>query len=643
MGSQAPGIWRMTLNLEAGATKYWAFISYSHADSRWAQWLHRSLETYPIPARLHGRHGPDGPIPRRLRPVFRDQDELPSAPDLTRKIRDALAQSRYLIVLCSPHAAVSRWVDKEIDAFKELGRGDRVLCVIVDGHPNARANSGQHECFPPALRSADVTHQGASGEAVEPLAADARPGRGSRQNALLKLIAGILGLSFEDLRRREHRRRLCQRMRAVFFATLGTAGIALAYVGATDDGLALPGGRAVQRLLDHYHASVFRPVHDMSDIVTAAARARAALIARLDGEWISHAWLKNNVTRLKGPKLAISPWISSQAAYAALLTIPASDARMRDFYDALESLFAKGVLIENDGKKFGWMVSDGDFTQAEATLWTLAALALAARRDELWTGDQRRNLLTRLDETEEIADLYRPGDDGGWNMFAQQQAPSDHSTYSTALAFLALLELRRGSSGWHGDAAQLDDRLRATESWLERQFDNAGGTRGWRVGPGDPGPIMDGLTLQIYDEMLRAEGEANIAVTTAILAAIPATVELLFGRPSDFPIASGAVSRVFTNFDGSPLTRWDQVRFLWYPWAIDLTMRWLQRLERTGGSPEAKVRAQRALGYLVVDLGSRLLPEAEGKAETFVASETLLGLAVIPPESSPPTAEEVAR
>ena len=45
--------------------RYRAFISYSHSDERWAQWLHRALETYRLPRHLVGREavfGPEGPV-----------------------------------------------------------------------------------------------------------------------------------------------------------------------------------------------------------------------------------------------------------------------------------------------------------------------------------------------------------------------------------------------------------------------------------------------------------------------------------------------------------------------------------------------------------------------------------------------------
>ncbi|HZR35726.1 MAG TPA: TIR domain-containing protein [Nevskia sp.] len=193
--------------------KYWAFISYSHRDQAWAEWLHRVLETYRVPRRLAGRQSAGGILPRRLFPVFRDQDELPSSPNLSGAIDRALQQSRTLIVIASPHAAVSKWVDQEIARFRALGRGDRILCLIVDGEPHADLQPGRGllECFPPALRATAGS---------EPIAADVRPGKDGRPLARLKLIAGLLGVELDELRRRELRRR---RLRNLGLAALSIA------------------------------------------------------------------------------------------------------------------------------------------------------------------------------------------------------------------------------------------------------------------------------------------------------------------------------------------------------------------------------------------------------------------------------------
>src|SRR3954454_17586693 len=125
--------------MTTGATsfRYRAFLSYSHRDETWARWLLRAIETYRVPSRLVGTTTAAGFIPRRLAPVFRDRDELPSATDLGRKVDEALAESANLIVICSPDAASSRWVNEEVRAFKRLGRAGRIFCLIVDGEPDA--------------------------------------------------------------------------------------------------------------------------------------------------------------------------------------------------------------------------------------------------------------------------------------------------------------------------------------------------------------------------------------------------------------------------------------------------------------------------------------------------------------------------
>jgi len=196
---------RETVDSAGSQTRYWAFISYSQRDAKLAQWLHKELETFRIPRALIGRRIGDRTIPRRLIPIFRDRDELPSAGDLTGKIRQALEASHALIVICSPYAAASPWVNEEVRTFKSFGRSQRVFPLIIDGEPFAseRPSLGLPECFPPALRFAVAADGTLTDRRADPLAADARQGKDGRSAARLKLIAGILGVGFDDLRRRK--------------------------------------------------------------------------------------------------------------------------------------------------------------------------------------------------------------------------------------------------------------------------------------------------------------------------------------------------------------------------------------------------------------------------------------------------------
>lgn len=211
-------------------SKYKAFLSYSHRDGRWAAWLHRALETYRIPKELVGQSSALGVVPKRLSPVFRDREELPSATDLGATLLEALAESATQIVICSPYAARSHWVNEEILSFKRLGREQRIFCIIVDGEPNATdtARPGR-ECFPHALRFRMGADGQLTGERTEPIAADARPGKDGKNNALLKLIAGLLGVGFDSLRRRDlvrRHRRLALVATSAFGGMLVTTGLA---------------------------------------------------------------------------------------------------------------------------------------------------------------------------------------------------------------------------------------------------------------------------------------------------------------------------------------------------------------------------------------------------------------------------------
>lgn len=183
--------------------RYVAFISYSHKDAEWANWLHKSLESYRIPSKLV-RSDSDRTIPKRLAPIFKDRDELPASSSLSERIKDAISDSDAMIVICSPDAAQSRFVHEEILTYKRLGKAKTLLPLIVGGEPN----SDEDECFPQSLKYKLDSNGNLSDELDEPIAADARPGKDSRNAAKLKIIAGLLGVGFNDLRQREARKRL---------------------------------------------------------------------------------------------------------------------------------------------------------------------------------------------------------------------------------------------------------------------------------------------------------------------------------------------------------------------------------------------------------------------------------------------------
>ena len=206
---------------------YFAFLSYSHAETEIADWLHEAVEQFRVPRRLVGKLTENGPIPRRLQPVFRDRGELAASVSLSEEIEQALAGSRFLIVLCSPAAVRSRWANLEIETFKRIHPDGRVLAAIVDGEPFASEIPGREaeECFPAALRVEYDKRGRPTRRRAEPIAADLREGRDGRQGGLLKIIAGMLGVGLDDLVQRETYRR---HRRMALLAGGSFAGMAIA-------------------------------------------------------------------------------------------------------------------------------------------------------------------------------------------------------------------------------------------------------------------------------------------------------------------------------------------------------------------------------------------------------------------------------
>ena len=157
--------------------EYYAFISYKSKDVEWAIWVQHELEHYHLPASFNGRED----VRQDLRPVFRDIDEL-SAGNLPEQIKQALVNSQNLIVICSPQAAESPWVNQEVETFISLGRTNRIFPFIVEGN-------SPKEFFPPSLLGLPKNEERLGGDVTKI----------GRNAAFIKVVAGMLGVDFDSL------------------------------------------------------------------------------------------------------------------------------------------------------------------------------------------------------------------------------------------------------------------------------------------------------------------------------------------------------------------------------------------------------------------------------------------------------------
>lgn len=213
--------------MEERKFKYDAFISYRHTelDKFVAENLIKELESFKLPKNIAKKlKGKKTKIER----VFRDREELPLTNNLEEPIVEALRNSEWLIVICSPRLPESVWCKKEIETFISLRGRENVLAVLIEGEPS--------ESFPEELlykfeevKLADGTIQQVR-VPVEPLAADFR---GKNKKGVLKamkteklrLLAAMFGVDFDDLRQR-HRER---RMRKIAGVSLGVGAVCLLF------------------------------------------------------------------------------------------------------------------------------------------------------------------------------------------------------------------------------------------------------------------------------------------------------------------------------------------------------------------------------------------------------------------------------
>ena len=196
--------------------KYDAFISYRHCelDKFVAVNLHRVLENYDLPKAIKNKLNIQGKTFKR---IFRDQEELPLSSNLEDPIIDALNESKYLIVVCSPRLKDSLWCKKEIETFMKIRGRKNILCVLVEGEPS--------ESFPEEVLYDEKEVKQKNGKTkkekvlVEPLAADVRGDSKAEvlrkiKDEKLRLVASMLNVDYDDLKQR-HKLRKQKRIIAV--------------------------------------------------------------------------------------------------------------------------------------------------------------------------------------------------------------------------------------------------------------------------------------------------------------------------------------------------------------------------------------------------------------------------------------------
>lgn len=296
--------------------KYDAFISYRHVhpDFEVAEKLHTMIETFKVPKGVKVQKSSDFH-------VFRDREELASG-ELGTSIDRALAQSRFLIVICSNRTPDSPWCRREITEFRRTHPDTSIIAVLVEGDPST--------AFPPELKDLKTTVINAEGEstnlALELLAADVRPEEVQapdfagyaaidgvdddklksltkdslgilKKSEIFRVMATLLGVSLGDLTQRQKERR---QKRLIMFGSV--IGVALTIFGVSMTSMFLAATRAERNATDKAAQMLVNSAVDSAkdgDRSLALARAEAGFQAanpKMEGYSVVMAKYKEALT-----------------------------------------------------------------------------------------------------------------------------------------------------------------------------------------------------------------------------------------------------------------------------------------------------------------------------------------------------------
>jgi hypothetical protein len=255
--------------------RYRAFLSYSHRDTAWARWLHKALESHRFDKDLVGRDTPMGPVPKALRPIFRDREDFSGGHTLTDATVAALDASAALIVICSTVAATRPAVNEEVRLFRSRHPDRPVIPVIIDG--------AAPDNFPPALRFELNADGSVSDRPLTVLGPDLREEADGKSLGLAKVIAGLAGLGTDEVFRRAERAR---RRRNRFWGALAGVVLLLAVAAGGSAAYAWQQLKTNEAFLE---AALKRATDIVDEAVAQAEKysvprtATLALLARAEG------------------------------------------------------------------------------------------------------------------------------------------------------------------------------------------------------------------------------------------------------------------------------------------------------------------------------------------------------------------------
>jgi hypothetical protein len=195
---------------------YDAFISYSRKDKQFAAELERALNSYKPPK--------DIPLPQRFLRVFRDEADLTGV-EYHASIENHLKNAAKLIVICSPNARSSAYVNDEIVRFASLNHAKNIIPVLLAGVPNndAAIHQENEKAFPDTLCALQKMPLATSDYRQRIELRKSNVKKGVFESAWYALLANLYDIERSDIEQREKRKQ--ERARRRWFG--GVTAVAL--------------------------------------------------------------------------------------------------------------------------------------------------------------------------------------------------------------------------------------------------------------------------------------------------------------------------------------------------------------------------------------------------------------------------------
>ena len=175
------------------------FISYSRKDIDFARAIEKALKNYFPPKELS--------VPKRRLVVFRDEEDFTGV-EYNQSLRGHLENSKKMLVICSPNARASEFVNEEIQLFAEIRGAENIIPVLLSGIPNNEAYSHEHEkhkAFPQRLTKVMRMPLAASFVDFDPT--QTKLNKGVYEGSWYTILSNFYGVKRSEIEQRERKRR----------------------------------------------------------------------------------------------------------------------------------------------------------------------------------------------------------------------------------------------------------------------------------------------------------------------------------------------------------------------------------------------------------------------------------------------------